>query len=220
MSVSVDKDHLFFGYHTAWRLVFDQYPNEVLWAERLDRVKPDLPYVMREAAWVIINSGFRYRIARQLWPDLEAVFHGFDPAKIDDSCLAPALRVLNHDAKMLAIVAIARILREEGIDPILADAQEPPRLTRLPFIGKVTCYHFAKLLGVDVVKPDLHLERAAKAAGFDTPLALCTQIRETTGDRLTVIDSVLWRYGEQQQARGWLDWADLWGKRALEWRAP
>lgn len=208
--MTVSDDSLYFGYHVAWRQVYEHYSDEVFWAERLQDVKPDLHYVMREAAWVIVGSGFRHKVARQIWPDLIVAFRGFDPARIDDSCLAPALRILNHEAKMLAIIAIARILRDEGIEPILADAHDPPRLTRLPFIGKVTCYHFAKLLGVDVVKPDVHLERAAKAAGYDTPLALCTKLRELTSDRLTVVDSVLWRYGEQQEERKWLDWDHLW----------
>ena len=41
------------------------------------------------------------------------------------------------------------------------------------------------------------------------PLALCREIQEHSGDALTVIDSVLWRYGEQQKARGWPAWDEL-----------
>jgi hypothetical protein len=79
-------------------------------------------------------------------------------------------------------------------------------LTRLPYIGKITCYHLAKLLGADVVKPDVHLTRAAHAAGKASALALCETVRDEIGERLTVIDSVFWRYGEQQIARGWPSW--------------
>jgi hypothetical protein len=63
---------------------------------------------------------------------------------------------------------------------------------------------------VDVIKPDVHLTRAAKAAGFETALGLCENIRELSGDRLTVIDSVLWRYGEQRETQSWPTWEQLW----------
>ena len=125
------------------------------------------------------------------------------------SCLPAARQVLRHEGKIGAMVQLAEIVRKEGIDTILADAKDPPRLTRLPWIGKITCWHLAKVLGADVVKPDVHLKRAAAAAGFPTALALCEIIRDVSGDRLTVVDSVLWRYGQQQKAQGWPDWETL-----------
>ena len=129
-------------------------------------------------------------------------------------CIGPellprALKVLRHEGKMRAIIELARVITEDGIEAILADAKDPPKLTRLPYIGKVTCWHFAKVLGVDAVKPDVHLQRAAAAAGFPSALALCEAIRDASGDRLTVVDSVLWRYGQQRQERGWPEWEAL-----------
>lgn len=195
------------GYLNAKRLVIDAgYATDIDWAEDLAKIQPDAHYVMREAAWVIVNSGFRYQVARKLWPGLRMAFHEFVPQLVDETCLEPALAVLGHKGKMGAIVKLAAIIRAEGVDRILAEAKDPPQLTRLPFIGKITCYHLAKVLGVDVIKPDVHLTRAAKAAAKPSPLALCVSIRDVTGDRLTVVDSVLWRYGEQQIARGWPSW--------------
>ena len=152
------------------------YENDIAWAEGLEHVEPDAQYLMCEAAWVIINSDFRYAVARRLWP----------------------------------IVELAAILRREGHERIVAEAQDPPKLTRLPWIGKITCWHLAKVLGADVIKPDVHLTRAAKWAGFETAVGLCKAIRDLGGDRLTVIDSVLWRYGEQQEVRKWPSWEQLW----------
>jgi len=184
---------------------------DIDWADDLRLVKPTPHYVLREGAWVIVNSGFRYAVARKLWPRIGEAFHDFDIERVTAECLPAALAVLRHERKMGAIVELARIIREQGIGLIVADAARSPLLlTRLPYIGAVTCWHFAKLLGADVVKPDVHLVRAAKEAGYGTPLALCEAIKANTGDRLTVVDSVLWRYGEQQKAQGWPDWAALW----------
>jgi hypothetical protein len=198
------------GYIAAYGCVMDSgYAEDVDWAEGLGRVKVDAHYVVQEGAWVILNSGFRYAVARKLWPRMLDAFHGFEPERVDASCLPAARLVLRHEGKLAAMVELARVVRAEGVEAILLDARDPPRLTRLPYIGRITCWHLAKVLGVDCVKPDVHLQRAATVAGYPSALALCQDIRDTIGDRLTVVDSVLWRYGEQQQKRGWPNWAEL-----------
>lgn len=69
-------------------------------------------------------------------------------------------------------------------------------LESLPLIGKTTKYHLAQNLGIEVVKPDLHLIRLAKESGFKSPLEMCQQIKSDIGDAepLHVIDLILWRY--------------------------
>lgn len=188
------------------------YQSDIEWSESLANVETTPTYVLREGAWVIVNSGFRYAVARKLWPRMFDAFAGFEPDVVMERPRvrrARALRVLRHEKKIDAILRLASIVASGGTDAILLDAKDPPKLTRLPYIGKITCWHYAKVLGIDCVKPDVHLSRAAKAAGFDTPFALCESIRRESGHRLTVIDSVLWRYGEQQRARGWKDWEAL-----------
>lgn len=202
------------GYRRARSLVAGAgFAEDIAWAEGLANVRPDAHYILRESAWVIVNSGFRFQVAVKLWPRLREVFHDFQLERVSLACVPPALEILDHPGKMEAIAEMACILRVEGIDRILEEAKDPPRLQRLPWIGRITCYHLGKLLGADVVKPDVHLQRAAAAAGQPSALALCDAIRVELGadaDRRTVIDSVLWRYGEQQRARAWPEWAELW----------
>lgn len=205
------RDALVHGYLDAKERVLSAgYEADIVWAENLATVRPDATYVMREGAHVILNAGFRFAVARKLWPGLTRAFRTWNPAEISEHCLPAARTVLKHEGKIGAMVALAAILRAEGHEGIVADAADPPRLCRLPFIGKITCWHLAKVLGADVVKPDVHLQRAADEAGHATALGLCEVLREATGDRLTVIDSVLWRYGEQQKGRGWPAWKSLW----------
>ena len=210
LSLLPAKDRaLLCGYLTASRLITDAgYGCDIDWAESLGCKKLTPQEVMSECAWVVVNSGFRFAVVRKLWPGLRVAFHDFDPALVDGSCVEPARRHLGHMGKLKAIVAIAAEVRRDCA-AIVADAREPKKLMRLPYIGKITCYHLAKVLGADVVKPDVHLTRAA-AAVATTPDELCRSIGALTGDRVTVVDSVLWRYGEQRVARGWADWPQLW----------
>ena len=64
----------------------------------------------------------------------------------------------------------------------------------LPFMGPATSYHLAKNIGLDVVKPDRHLLRMAAAVGYDSPSLLCEDIAASVGDRVSVVDVVLWRF--------------------------
>ena len=211
----VNRNDIIVGYIEAGGRIMDAgYFDDIEWARKLAYVKPDAEYILCEGSWVIVNSGFRAAVAKKLWPRLRAAFHEFELEKVTADCLPEALSVLRHERKMKAIVALADILRTEGVERILADAKDPPRLTRLPYVGKVTCWHLAKVLGIDCVKPDVHLVRAAKAAGYDTPLALCEMLRDASGDCLTVVDTILWRYGEQQLKRQWPSWEELFTRDA------
>jgi hypothetical protein len=190
------------------------FRQDIDWAENLllmRRTGLTTQYVLREHAWVVVNSGFRFQVAVKLWPGILRAFHGFELDDVGPDCAPMALKTLNHPGKINAMVKMADVVRKDGIDPILRDAIYPPQLCRLPWIGKITCWHYAKVLGVDCVKPDVHLKRAAAAAGFETPLQLAEAIRNELGDPLTVVDSILWRYGEQRVQRGWPDWKELFG---------
>lgn len=67
-------------------------------------------------------------------------------------------------------------------------------LRTFPYMGPATSYHLAKNLGMDVVKPDRHLIRISSVAGYECPEAMCRDIAATAGERLSVVDLVLWRY--------------------------
>jgi hypothetical protein len=75
-------------------------------------------------------------------------------------------------------------------------------LQTFDFIGPVTAFHLAKNIGLDVVKPDRHLLRLAAAAGCNHPSELCGAIAEVTGDKVSVINLILWRYATLDEATG------------------
>jgi hypothetical protein len=96
-----------------------------------------------------------------------------------------------------------RIAAQKGIDNFmrwfgeLKCSKDPVAyLETLPLIGKTTKWHLAQNLGIDCVKPDIHLIRLAQKFGFSSPLKMCECIRDDIGNAedLKTIDLILWRY--------------------------
>lgn len=67
-------------------------------------------------------------------------------------------------------------------------------LESLPWIGKITKYHLARNIGLDVAKPDRHLVRIADHLGYSDIQQMCKKVSEYFGDRIGTVDVVLWRY--------------------------
>jgi len=165
---------------------------------------------LREAAWVILSAGMRETVVRNRFGKVTAAFLKWESAEAivrrRDQCIRRALAAFGHPGKISAIGEVAVFVAEQGFD-IWRDRLRFDglnELQQLPFIGPITRYHLAKNLGLDVVKPDRHLVRMARAAGFDEPEAMCRVIAEVTGDRLGTVDVVLWRFATLE--RGYLKW--------------
>ena len=187
-------------YQSVKRCVEFTHQEDITWQEARDLEKLTEKDFLCESAWVIVNSGFRYETARKIWPDLSGAFHDFNAAwyvvyKSEPIRIA-ALRAFKNKAKIDAMLKIARIVNDEGWSKIHGEIKSGgiDYLERFPFIGPITKFHLAKAIGIDCVKPDRHLERIAKAAGYDSPLSMCEVIKEKSGDKLAVIDIVLWRF--------------------------
>jgi hypothetical protein len=106
------------------------------------------------------------------------------------------MRQFGHAGKINAIAQLAERLRRDGINEIKRriDAEGIKYLQTFAFLGPATSLHLAKNLGYDVVKPDRHLKRVAAALGVENPAELCRIISSVVGDRLAVVDLVIWRY--------------------------
>lgn len=165
---------------------------------------------LRETAWVILSAGMRETVVRDRFCEVTAAFLKWESAEVivrrRDQCIRRALVAFGHPGKISAIGEVAVVVAELGFD-VLRDRLRFDglnELQQLPFIGPITRYHLAKNLGLDVVKPDRHLVRMARAAGYDEPEGMCRVIAEVTGDRLGTVDVVLWRFATLE--RGYLEW--------------
>lgn len=160
---------------------------------------------LREAAWVVLSSGMADSVVRRVFPRVSDAFLNWrsatDISAQCECCIDRARTAFRNDRKLRAVANIADAIAAYGFETFKAELEAggPTVLQSLDFIGPVTCFHLAKNIGMDVVKPDRHLLRAAEAARVDDPTELCSAIAVLTGDRLATIDLVFWRYGTLQR---------------------
>ena len=69
-------------------------------------------------------------------------------------------------------------------------------------LGPITSHHLAKNLGLQAAKSDRHLQRIADALGFGGVTETCQVLSEYSGDPISVVDIVLWRFAEQHFGLG------------------
>lgn len=192
------------------RLVTSGFAPEIDWQDNLCLSRISETDFLREAAWVVLSSGMRESIIRgRFWAISDAfrqwrrateiLEHRFD-------CECHALEVFGHKRKISAILSIVEEVARNGFVRIKEQIQREgvSFLRTLDFIGPVTCYHLAKNIGLDVVKPDRHLVRVAQATGYLDPADLCHAIAEWTGDKVSVVDLVIWRFATiEPRYRAW-----------------
>ena len=176
------------------------YGPEIDWQDTRQLSSLSESEFLQETAWVILCSGMKEAVVRRLFKNISTVFmywksaaHIIDNVKL---CKSQALTIFNHPRKISGILSVCKKVSEQDFENVrhLIHSKGVDFLKTLDFIGPITCYHLAKNIGLDVVKPDRHLERITKATQFANPHDLCSSIAEMTGDRITVVDLVLWRY--------------------------
>jgi hypothetical protein len=172
---------------------------QIDWQEQLTLERVDERHVLREQAWVVLSSGMREAVVAGLFDRVSRAFFDWEADAIQKNptrCVARALAAFSHPGKMTAIAANCAMFTNQGLEAWkhALRVYGPTWLTRFRYIGPVTCWHLAKNVGLDVVKPDRHLMRMARASGRRDPTALCALFASVTGDRLAVVDLVLWRY--------------------------
>jgi hypothetical protein len=154
--------------------------DDIAWAEGCAPPKNANDFAA-EAVFVICNSGMKNTVAA-------GIFCRVCAALCDGK---PVFEVFKHPGKAQAIETIWRD-RERLLAEYRAADNKLAALEALPWIGDITKFHLAKNFGIDVAKPDVHLQRLADRAGC-TVQAMCEAIAAATGLRVASVDTVLWR---------------------------
>jgi hypothetical protein len=167
-------------FHRIVTLLGGQAQADITWAE--NTAPPDSAEEFAlEAIYVICNSGMKNTVALGVYRRCVAALEERRPVR----------EVFGHPGKAAAIETIWR----DRDALFLAYCKSTERLTfleSLPWIGNITKYHLAKNFGVDVAKPDVHLQRLADREGC-TVQALCERLATSVGLRVASVDTVLWR---------------------------
>lgn len=162
-------------------LIEDGYAHEIDWIADIKPCDNECDFV-GETIWVILNSGMKEQIARMIWGRIQQAWKEGKPTS----------SAFGHQGKVAAIDYI-KLNGTELFDKYCASMVKLDYLQTLPFIGDITKYHLAKNLGIDCVKPDRHLVRLAKEYNFTDCFEMCRSLSEQTGDKVSMIDMVLWR---------------------------
>lgn len=155
---------------------------------------------LRETAWVILNSGFRERIARQVFPAISLAFYDWQDTQLilsnRETCVEIASHSFGHLRKLNAMAEAGVFLSQLGVAKVIEQLNADPisLLSSINYIGPVTAWHLAKNLGCDVAKPDRHLVRIADHYGFENVHSLCDRLSEEFSENVAVIDLILWRF--------------------------
>ncbi len=171
------------------------FADELKWQNRLQFSGVGESVFLREAAWVVLSSGMRETVVRSKFQSFsDAFYNWFSARRIRTN--AHHLRIFGHARKIDSIIEISRSVDTNGFDFIKDKIQTEGVLflQSLPYVGPTTCYHLAKNLGLDVVKPDRHLLRISALMGYANPAEFCETIANSVGDRVSVVDLVVWRY--------------------------
>lgn len=182
------------------RVVESGYGDEIRWQTQIQYDHIDERTFLREMAWVILSSGMRESVIRNKFQSFSQAFCDWESARViclkRSKCASRAMAVFGHKGKVAAILNITHHIDRYGFDSVRLglEVNGPEYLMQFPYLGQATAFHLAKNLGLDVVKPDRHLIRAAAAACFESPELFCDAIAKVIGDRLAVIDIVVWRF--------------------------
>lgn len=198
---STKIDRLIDFYFLAKGVVIGEgFQDEIEWQDSVRFCDLEEAVFLQEAAWVVLSSGMRESVIRAKFAAVSQAFYNWTSAieivENASSCKINASKIFRHPGKINSIVEIARSISESGFEGFkLRIALEGVDFLRsLPFVGPATCYHLAKNIGLDVVKPDRHLMRISALAGYSDPAQFCSVLSLAVGDRMCVVDLIVWRY--------------------------
>jgi hypothetical protein len=188
-------------YVEAWRFAHESgFSAELEWQKSLDFAGFSESDLLRETAWVVLCSGFREKIVREVFDYISLCFCDWESSEAilqtSEACRLAAFSAFQNKKKIDALIKIAGLVHQVGFeywkqrilqDPITA-------LQAFPFIGGVTAFHLAKNLGLEVAKPDRHLVNLAGRFGYSTTEDLCRDLAKITGEKVSVVDLALWRF--------------------------
>jgi hypothetical protein len=189
------------AYFVVKRYVIERgYSKEIDWQDSIEFNEISTQYFLREYAWVVLSSGMSEKVIAKIFPLISIFFKGWEDLdyinKNKDLIIKKSLSVFNNKLKIKAILDTSIFISQNEFLMIKdrIKNQNVSYLISFPFIGKATCYHLAKNLGLTFVKPDRHLVRISQRIGFKTPEELCMYLSAYISEKVQVIDLVLWRY--------------------------
>ena len=176
------------------------YPEEVARISSIDIRNVTPEFFFREYVWVVHATGFSAGAVSKFIDRLFLAYGDYNTlaSEKDSDVAKKVLAVCNNPAKMQAVKKTAGIIstgiKNVGWDKFkLTSLSSTDKLSNLPYIGKITCFHLGRNIGLlDSVKPDLHLVRLSNEFGFNSCEEMCISMRGDDKVPLGIVDLYLW----------------------------
>lgn len=181
-------------------LIQNGFAEEIEWQTNIHFDEINESIFLREIAWVILSSGMKEAVIRNIFGDVSKCFFNWISAGLithnKEECFQKVLNHFNNENKISAIIFAAEKINEIGFYEFKKTIREEPfqKLQEFPYIGPITAYHLAKNIGLPYAKPDRHLKRIAKKEGYTDVQKFCHDVSKLTGDSKPVVDIVFWRF--------------------------
>lgn len=168
-------------------LISHGYGDEIEWCQNrfFDQMTAD-EFLVQYRFAVFSSSGLNNKVVEKMEAAFDAAYH--DGLNAFETIPNRRMRKAIMDMYPRYKEVFAELKRKP------TDEQKIEYLNTLPQIGKKEKFHLARNLGINCVKPDIHMDRLAESFDFKTPLEMCQKIQEYEDERLGVIDVILWRY--------------------------
>jgi hypothetical protein len=157
--------------------------------------KVDARYFWSEYIWCVYTSGFNAKVVTKHFPALMAAYGPWDASIWESRAWAKVKDLIGNKRKCHAIIRTRTWMRDMGWERFQREyLNSPDALAQLPFVGSITKFHLARNLGMDAVKPDIHLERVAERFQAGTPDEMCHFLSGLSGERIGVVDFIIWSF--------------------------
>ena len=187
-----------------------------------DKNKPDSFFYERLVITIHV-SGFRVSVLRDRWDDIKKAFSDYDIYRVSqytDKDLEKMMnnpKLIRNEKKLKACIENAKIMKNiseeygsfgeflSGLGNNLRELREELR-TKLKYLGPVLIHEYLKEIGIDSIKPDVHVVKVMHRLGLvdsekissdsiDRVVKMAEKMSRATGEKLNVIDAIFWMYG-------------------------
>jgi len=191
-------------YKSALQFAKTYYSEDINRILSVDFKKISPAFFFKECIWVVHATGFSAKAVGSFFNRLVEAYGDYRILAEEDigTSVDRIKQVCNNPQKIKAVHTIARTIHERDSDwEHFRDKflNTPEKLAVLPYIGKITCYHLGRNIGLlDCVKPDLHLVRLVELWEFENCLSMCKHFQNLSIEidginrPLGIIDYILW----------------------------
>jgi len=187
-----------------------------------DKDKPD-SYFYEVMVRDIHNAGMKATLVTSKLPFIRKAFSDFDIRKVSEfddkniQNLMDNLNIIRNEGKLRACVENAKKMKElseqsDSFGEFLNQHKDNlmelrNRLTsNFRYLGNIVVLDYLKDIGIDIIKPDVHVIRVFFRLGFidsekqtgsnvSKIIEVTEQIKQETSEKLAVIDAIFWMYG-------------------------